>query len=111
MQPPPQRKQTDAAMRTGPRDQQRPHFATASGPVTRRTYHAPHDTHENKQSPMQRSCQRPYNDKVEPLLAINRYKEEYAPRAAPGAGQGGPIRPKLIPKARPSLTYAQSTWD
>ena len=103
MQPPLQRKSQ------GPHEQQiRPKFATPSGPVT--SARPNQRCKENTDSPMQRACQRGHETVVEPLLTVNRYREDFAPKAVP-ARQGGPIRPLLATRPPYKPCPLVSTWN
>jgi len=107
MLPPPQRKHTNSEMHEF---QQRPHFATSNAPVTKTPKHVAAHLFENLQTPMQKSCQRGHEEVVEPLLTVNRYREDYAPRPAPYT-QGCAMNHKLIPKAQHRKQHMVSTWD
>ena len=107
MRPPPQRKAPNSKMHEF---QQRPHFATPMGPITKIPKHLPFATFENLQSPMQKSCQKGHELVVEPLLTVNRYREDFAPRPVPYT-QGCPMNNKLIPITQPRKQHMVSTWD
>ena len=107
MLPPPQRKAPNPKMHEF---QQRPHFMAPMGPITKAPKHLPFLAFENLESPMQKSCQRGHEQVVEPLLTVNRYLEDYAPRPAPYT-QGCPMNHKLIPKVQPRKQHMVSTWS
>ena len=90
--------------------QVRPHFATPMGPQVEVRKHLPFLAYENTDSPMQKSCQRGHELVVEPLLTVNRYREDYAPRPVPYT-QGCPMNHKLIPKVQPRKQHLVSTWN
>jgi len=60
---------------------------------------------------MERTCHRPHEMVIEPLLTVNRYREDYAPGAVPIV-QGVPPNPILASKAKPTLAgkVDLTTW-
>ena len=104
MFPPQQRKHTSSAMHEF---QQRPHFMAPSGPVTKAK--PAQQALENLDSPMQRSCQHSHQRVAEPLLTVNRYREDYAPRFA--NTRGAAPNPRLAPKATTARQHLVSTWN
>ena len=105
MLPPPQRQATNSKMHEF---QVRPHFATPTGPVTKAK--PKQQTPENTQSMMEKSCQHSHQRVVEPLLTVNRYREEYAPRSV-AYTQGCPMNHKLPARLPPKKQHMVSTWD
>jgi hypothetical protein len=88
----------------------RPHFATTSGPKTKAKPAQRPVQGENTQSPMERSCQHSYERVVEPLLTVNRYREDYAPRSV-AYTQGCAMNHKLPARPPTQKQHLVSTWD
>ena len=105
MLPPPQRKATNSKMHEF---QVHPHFATTPGPKTKAK--PAQQSLENTQSPMERSCQHSYERVVEPLLTVNRYREDYAPRSV-AYTQGCATNHKLPVRPPTKKQHLVSTWN